>query len=180
MVKTMTHLREKVAERLRETLHGKEVDMLDGVRPRIPHMLGITPLDETHDPDNEKGRLLDPHYPFWSDYQRDIETRNAVMEEIETAIRTLVEDEILELSYPYGREAEIIYCEVDNVNTDRNENESKNKTATSMKTSCLECGTTLFTQPELVQNSGHYNIKVSIDCPECEFSRVYEQTMVPM
>jgi hypothetical protein len=176
MVKTMTHLREEVAERLRETLHGKEVDMLDGVRPRIPHMLGITPLDETHEPDYEKGRLLDPKYPFWSDYHRDIETRNAVMDEIETAVRTLVEDEIFELTYPYGTEAEIIYCEVDEMNTDTNKNE---ETAMSMKTSCRECGTTLTTQPELVQHTRHYNIKVSIDCPQCTFSQVYEQAMVP-
>jgi len=179
MVKTMTHLREEVAERLRETLHGKEVDMLDGVRPRIPHMLGVTPLDETHEPDREKGTLLDPHYPFWSDYYQDIETRNAVIEETETAVKTLVEDDIVRLTYPHGTEAEIIYCEVDEMNTDTEQRDDTD-TRMSMKTTCVECGTILFTQPELVQNTRHYNIKVLVDCPQCDFSRAYEQPMVPM
>lgn len=177
MVKTMTHLREEVAERLRETLHGKEVDMLNVVQPRIPHMLGVTPLDETHEPDKEKGTLLDPKYPFWSDYYQDVETRNAVMEETETAVKTLVEDDIVRLTYPHGREAEIIYCEVDEMSTDTNKTE---ETAMNMKTSCRECGTTLTTQPELVQTTRHYNITVSIDCTKCDFSQVYEQPMVPM
>lgn len=167
MVNTMADLREEVASRLRNSMHGREIDMMETVKPRVPHMLGITPLGKVHDPKNEEMTLLDTKHPFWQDYEEDVRTKNQVMEKIETAIRSLKEDNIFRMNYPYGEEAEVIYVEV----------EKLQPTANDMKTSCKECGTILTAQPNLTQDRGHYYLKFSIDCPDCEFAGVYEQNL---
>lgn len=168
MVNTMADLREEVASRLRNNLHGKEIDMMESVPPRTPHMLGITPLGKLHDPDNERDSLMDSGHQFWQHYEEDIRTKNAVTEKIETAIRSLKEDNIFQMTYPYGEEADIIYCEVEKLHSDTN----------SMKTSCKDCGALLSAQPDLVEEGGHYHLSVSIDCPKCEFSGVYKQGLI--
>jgi hypothetical protein len=168
MVNTMADLREEVASRLRNSMHGREIDMMESVKPRVPHMLGITPLGKVHDPNNEEMTLLDTKHPFWQDYEGDVRTKNQVMEKIETAIRSLKEDNIFRMTYPYGEEAEVIYVEVDKLQP----------TANDMKTTCAECGSILTAQPNLSQDRGHYYLKFSIDCPDCDFSAVFEQNLV--
>ena len=168
MVNTMADLREEVASRLRNSMHGREIDMMETVKPRVPHMLGITPLNKVHDPKNEEMTLLDTKHPFWQDYEEDIRTKNQVMEKIETALRSLKEDNIFRMTYPYGEEADVIYVEV----------EKLQPTANDMKTSCVECGTILTAQPNLSQEGNHYILKFSIDCPDCEFSGLYEQNLI--
>lgn len=142
--------------------------MMETVKPRIPHMLNITPLGKIHDPENEEMTLLDPKHPFWQDYEEEIRTKNAAMEKVETAIRSLKEDNIFRMTYPYGEEAEVIYVEVDKLQP----------TANDMKTSCKDCGTILTTQPNLTQDNGYYHLKFTLDCPDCEFSGVYTQNLM--
>lgn len=167
MVNTMADLREEVASRLRNSLHGREIDMMETVKPRVPHMLGITPLGKIHDPENETMTLMDTRHPFWQEYEEDIETNNQVMEKIQTAIRSLKEDNIFRMTYPYGEEAEVIYVEVEKIQPSSN----------SMKTTCAECGAILSAQPDLIQSDGYYNLRVSVDCDKCDFSRVLEQNL---
>jgi len=167
MVNTMADLREEVASRLRNSMHGREIDMMETVKPRVPHMLGVTPLGKIHDPDNEEMTLLDTKHPFWQEYEEDIRTKNQVMEKIETAIRSLKEDDIFRMNYPYGEEAEVIYVEVEKLQA----------TSNDMKTTCAECGTILTAQPDLVQTNGYYHLRFSLDCDKCDFSRLLEQKL---
>jgi hypothetical protein len=166
MVNTMEDLREEVATRLRNTLHGREIDMMEST-PRLPHMLGITPIGDIHDPNNEEMSLLDTQHPFWQDYEEDVKTANAVTKKIETAIRSLKEDGIFTITHPYGEEADIMYCEVEKI-------QSHN---TNITTTCVDCGTLLTTRPNLALDSGHYYIKFSLDCDECDFSRTVKRRM---
>jgi hypothetical protein len=168
MVNTMEDLRHEVASRLRNSLHGREIDMMEGVKPRLPHMLGITPLGKVHDPKNEEMTILDTSHPFWTDYEDDVRTKNKLMEKVQTAIRSLKEDDIFRMTHPYGEEADVIYVEVDKVQPTDN----------SMKTSCKECGTTLSADPLLNEGRGTYHLSFSLDCPECDFSGIYEQSLV--
>lgn len=109
----MYDLRQEVAKRMREAMHGKEIDMVEGVRPQLPHMLGITQLDEVHDPFNEEGTLLDPSHGFWQSYDGTVKTRNKLTRKVKTAIHSLKQDDYLRMTYPYGEEAEVVYVEVD-------------------------------------------------------------------
>jgi hypothetical protein len=151
-------------------MHGREIDMMESVKPSIPHMLGITPLNKTHDPANEEMSLLDTKHPFWSEYQDDIQTRREVTEKIETAIRSLKEDDIFRMTYPYGEEAEIIYVEVDTLETTENN---------MLQTSCKECHSPLTADLLLTQTRGSYQLSVSLDCDECGFSKKYARNMIP-
>lgn len=168
MGNTMVDLRKEVASRLRNALHGKEIDTFRNGTPRLPHMLGITPINKVHDPLNEEDTLLDTSHTFWQEYDKTIETPNQAKEEIETAIRSLKRDGLFQMTYPYGEEAEIIYVEVEEPTTEEN----------SMKTSCKECGTGVITAPSLVLLRGSYHLKFSIDCPECDFSGNYIRNLI--
>lgn len=165
MVNTMADLREEVASRLRNSMHGREIDMMESVKPHVPHMLGITPLGKIHDPQNEEMTLLDTKHQFWQDYEEPVTTKNKVMEKIQTAIRSLKEDDIFRMNYPYGEEAEVIYVEVEKLHPSSN----------TIKTTCAECGAIISTQPDLVEQNGHYRMRFSLDCHKCDFSRMLEQ-----
>lgn len=168
MVNTMADLRQEIATRLRNSLHGREIDTMDTVTPRVPHMLGVTPLGKVHDPNNEEMTLMDTQHPFWQEYEEDIRTKNKLMEKIETAIRSLKEDNIFKITYPYGEEADIMYCEVEKLSSTNND----------IKTTCKECGALLTTQPDLVENDGYYHLSFSIDCPECEFAASLKRKLI--
>lgn len=164
---TMKDLREEVAIRMRTALHGREIDMVEEIRPELPHMLGITPLQKVHDPTNEYGTLLDPRHHFWQSYEEDVTTKREASEKIQTAIYSLKEDELFRKTYPYGEEAEVVYVEVETPSTDGN----------NMKITCEECDTRITTQPNLLQDSGHYSLNFSLDCPNCEFSKTVKRSL---
>lgn len=168
MSNTMADLRREVSTRLRNALHGKEIDMMKGQKPELPHMLGITPLNKQHDPLNEEMTLLDISHPFWQEYEEDIATMNQLKQKIETAIRSLKEEGVLQMTYPYGEEADIIYVEVE-----RLENESN-----VLQTSCTECGAPIASQLSLAEERNSYYISVSLDCDSCEFGGKYERNLV--
>lgn len=162
----MADLREEVATRLRNALHGREIDMMEN-RVELPHMLGITPIGKIHDPNNEDMTILDTKHPFWEDYHEDVRTPNAVSEKIQTAIRSLRRDDIFRMTYPYGEEAEVVYVEVDKM-----ERESE-----QMTTECAECGETIDANLELRNAGKSYILIANLDCPHCEFGGVYEEPM---
>jgi hypothetical protein len=145
-------------------MHGREIDMMESITPQVPHMLGITPLNKVHDPKNEKMTLLDTQHSFWQDYEEDVRTKNKLMEKVETAIRSLKEDDIFRLTYPYGEAADVLYVEVDKIQSSSN----------TMNTTCADCGALLTTTPNLVEKGGYYYIKFSLEC-ECGFSRNLER-----
>jgi len=171
MSNTMHDLREVVASRMRNALHGREIDMIESTKPRIPHMLGVTPLGKPHDVTNEDGTLLDPQSAFWQSYEPSVETRREVEQEIETAIRSLKESGVFRMEYPYGEDAGIVYIEVDSM-TD------SNNTTLGLETECKNCSSNITARPSLVLSSNSYNISVSVECPNCDFSGVYETPLV--
>lgn len=186
MVKTMENLRREVAVRMRNALHGREIDMSkehskeSGVvnKPNMSHMLGVTPLHEIHDPTHEKGTLLDPRHDFWDNYEYIIETRSHVSEKIETAIRSLQEDDIVNMTYPYGDESDTVYIEVDEDYKPRQHTQTSEREP-DMRVQCQECGEVIrATGPSLRRVGNSYNLSVVIDCEHCEYSDVFEQGMV--
>jgi hypothetical protein len=137
MTKTMADLRTKVAKRLRETLHGREIDTLEMGMPETAHMLGIVPIGGISTREAEKGTLLDCDHDFWNDYDKTVSTRRAAMNEVKSAIRLLRENETFTVNAPYGEEAGIMYCEVEPVERD------------GLATECAECGAALKAEPKM-------------------------------
>jgi hypothetical protein len=164
MVNTMEDLRREVASRLRNSLHGREIDMMEH-KPRLPHMLGVTPLREVHDPNNEEMTLLDTKHPFWQDFEGDARTRSQVTEKIETAIRSLREDDIFRMTYPYGQEADIIYVEVDPLTE-----------SSSWEADCHACNSTLSAEPSLERTAFTYTLKFNASC-DCGFEKTYKTVL---
>lgn len=171
--KTMKNLRVKVAGLLRETLHGKTVDMMQTVKPRLPHMLGYTEIGKVHDPKNEEGTLMRSRCEWWDDYYKEVETINQAIEEVTMAIETLREDELFRMNYPYGEEGGIIYVEVDDP-----EQYSFASPQQTYKLPCENCDQTLRTSPRLVLNSGYCDLKVLVECEKCGFSRTYSRKLI--
>jgi hypothetical protein len=166
---TMADLRREVARRLRETLHGREIDTLEKGMPELPHMLGIVTLGAISTEKALKGSLLDPDHEFWSDYYTDVKTQNEAESEIESAIHSLKDDGTFTVSTPYGEKAGIWYCEVDEIHAPSNE----------MITSCAECGEAISVEPNLTQHYGMYTLKFSLDCPSCDFEQTLSTMMQP-
>lgn len=164
MTNTMADLRREVAKRLRETLHGREIDTMEKGMPELPHMLGIVTIGAISTPEAIKGSLLDCNHEFWDAYYEKVNTRGKAEKEIESAIRSLKEDNIFQVSTPYGEEAGIWYCEVSDID------ESPNR----MVTVCSNCGESISTEPELKHRNGYYVLEFSLNCSECDFSEVYE------
>lgn len=160
MTNTMADLRREVARRLRETLHGREIDTMEKGMPELPHMLGIVTIGAISTDKAIKGSLLDPDHEFWGSYYEDVNTQSGVEDEVQSAVRSLKDDNIFRVSTPYGEEAGIWYCEVGDID------ESPNR----MVTACTECGASIPTEPELNHHYGRYNLQFTLDCPECDFS----------
>jgi len=151
---------------MRNALHGREIDMMKTV-VEVPHMLGITPIGKLHDPLNEEMTLLDPKHQFWKGYESDVRTKNAVMDKIQTAIRSLRKDGTLRKTYPYGEEAEIVYIEVDRLDS------NKKKSVTQ----CKQCGKEISYGLDLVNSGELYFIETQLDCPSCDFSQSFKRSM---
>lgn len=111
---TMRDLRELLVERMKETIDGREFDMEER-QIRVPHMIGVTPTDTIHNRGTEDGTLLDVQHEFWQNYEKDIRTKSQLQERIRNALHTLSEDGTLNIIYPKGREAGIVYVEVDDL-----------------------------------------------------------------
>lgn len=154
----MDDLRREVAKRLRISLHDRTLPK----NTKLPKMLGITPHNKIHDPNNEDGTILDISHPFWEDYHKNIRTYSEVEGEVYSAIDSLKDDGIFRLT----EDGDEYYCEVDMVKEQTN--------FMKLHTTCKECGADLYTSPNLDQDSGYYNLMFSMNCPNCEFSGVYE------
>jgi hypothetical protein len=163
----MADLRREVAQRLRETLHGREIDTMEKGMPELPHMLGIVTIGAISTPEAISGSLLDCDHSFWDTYYEDVNTKGKVEREIESALHSLKEDEIFRVSTPYGEEAGIWYCEVGEVEEQPNR----------MLTVCTDCGESIPTEPELKHRHGRYTLEFKLDCPECDFSANYESNL---
>lgn len=161
----MDDLRREVASRLRNSLHGREIDMMEN-RIELPHMLGITPIGKIHDPHNEEMTILDTKHPFWQEYHETVNTKSAVTEKVETAIRSLKKDDIFRMTYPFGEEAEVVYVEVDKMGIEQEDT-----------TTCMECDAEIVYNLDLVNNGSSYFFEVELDCPECDFTGKFERGM---
>lgn len=160
MTNTMADLRREVARRLRETLHGREIDTMEKGMPELPHMLGIVTIGAISTNKATKGSLLDCDHEFWDSYYETVKTDSKAEQEIESAMRSLKDDNIFRVSTPYGEEAGIWYCEVGDID------EKPNR----MVTVCTDCGASIPTEPELTHTYGRYSLVFNLDCPECDFS----------
>lgn len=164
----MADLREEVAIRLRNSLHGREIDTMENT-VEIPHMLGITPLGKIHDPNNEELTLLDPKHEFWQQYYEEVNTKHVVHKKIETAVRSLREDGTFTMTHPYGEEADITYVEVERL--DRQPEQA-------MTTECLDCGERIDARLSVNLAGKTYLTNVDIDCPHCDFSNTYSRQLI--
>lgn len=164
---TMADLRRECSQRMRRALHGREIDVLDNP-VKTPHMLGIVPVGGISTRKAEEETLLDPNHEFWVEYEKEITTKNAAKQEIESAIRSLRKDDIFRMTYPYGEEADIIYCEVDEIELSSD---------TLLPTHCTKCDEKIDATLGIAEDGG-YEISVEIDCPHCEYSSVLESNLV--
>lgn len=163
----MADLRREVAKRLRDTLHGREIDTMEKGTPELPHMLGIVTLGAITTDKAEKGTLLDPDHEFWQSYYQNVNTKNAARREIQSAMQSLKEDNIFRVSAPYGDEAGIMYVEVGDIDAKPNR----------MMTVCTECGASIPTEPELKHSYGRYRLEFELDCPDCDFNETLKDTL---
>lgn len=167
MTNTMSDLRKLVAKRLRETLHGREIDTMQKGMPEIEHMLGVVPIGAISTDECEEGTILDPDTDFWNDYEEDVNTRGRVKEKIATAMQSLEDEGTFNVSWPYGKDGGIAYVEVGDVG------ESSN----SMTTECNECGALILTRPNLEHTSRGYKISFDLDCHSCDFERTIGEVL---
>lgn len=161
MPNTMADLRREVARRLRDTLHGREIDTMEKGTPEIEHMLGVVTLGAISTPQSENGTILDPSHEFWQSYYEDVNTENGIRREIETAMQSLKEDGVFRVTTPYGEDAGILYVEVGEMDDKPNR----------MITTCAECGERIPTEPELKMSYGRYRLVFDLQCSECDFDR---------
>lgn len=167
MTNTMADLRREVAKRLRDTLHGREIDTMEKGMPELPHMLGIVTIGAISTHKATKGSLLDCDHEFWNAYYEEVKTDGKARREIESAVRSLKEDGVFRTSTPYGEEAGIWYCEVDDVDEEPNR----------MVTVCTECGESIPTEPKIDHTYGRYTLQFTLDCPECDFNDTYKANL---
>lgn len=157
---TMADLRRECAKRLRRTLHGREIDMLEE-SIETAHMLGIVPIGTITTPEVEKGTLLDPKHEFWEKFQEDVNTKSGVIQHVESAIRSLQKDGIFRMTHPYGEEADIVYCEVDKMDGAGD---------VLLPTECAECNNTIDV-PLSLNYDEEYTLDFTIECPHCDFEK---------
>lgn len=165
-----------VGNRMHIALDGKEIDMSQNVKPTLEHMLGITSIGEIHDPKDEEGTLLDPTIEFWEQYNKNkneqsrVETRREVREKVETAVRLLQEDDLVNMRVPYGENSDLVYVSVDD--------EMRNTGGVRRSTECIECGARAqFSKDvERVGDSGYREVMIVV-CNNCGFEQVYESRL---
>lgn len=165
---TMADLRRECATRLRDAVHGKEINMEEN-RVTTPHMLGIVPIGAQSNHRVESGTLLDCNHEFWDDFEEEVNTPNGARNRIESAIRSLKKDDIFRMTYPYGEEwqdPDIVYCEVD---------ELQQGNDPLLETKCAECGNTIEAPLSLDHHGDVYALTITVDCPHCDFSRNLER-----
>jgi ribosomal protein S27E len=161
---TMQDLREEVASRMHETLHGREIDEYEN-RVQIEHMLGITPIGEEHKPKNENGTILDADHEFWEDWHKKSITGWTVRQKVETAVRSLHEDGFLRVTYPYGEDAEVAYVEVDDLGADD---------TSQVIVTCDYCGEVVAGRVSISKAGIHpYTAELHVNCPECGNESTY-------
>ena len=154
-------LKEVVKKRLQQSVDGEEVDTLRQ-DVQIPHLLGITPLEDAHNRYDEDGTLLDPDHSFWSEYDESVSSRRETLSHIDRALRLLRKDGTLEIMYPYGEEADIVYIEVDS----------------NSGAECVECGSCETTTDSWHEAAGsQYLYVLEIQCRKCGFTGEYETVL---
>lgn len=166
----MADLREECAVRLRKTLHGREIDMMENT-VHLPHMLGITTIGAIHTRKAETETLLDSDHHFWQDFEEEVNTAGKAKRKVESAVRSLRADGIFRMTYPYGEEAEIVYCEVDEM--------ARGPEETTLTTECGGCGETIDVPLAMHTNQGDndrafYSLRVNVDCPHCDHATIRE------
>lgn len=164
---TMADLRREVANRLRDTLHGREIDTIEGQMPELPEMLGVVPIGVRSTVAAEKGTLLDHNHSFYDDYYKSVETKRAAHDEIQTAVQSLKDEGVLNIMEPYGSDAGIFYVEVEDLDD-----------TTGLDTTCAECEERVTAEPDIVRRGKRYELRYHIDCPACDFSRVVENNLI--
>ena len=171
---TMADLREIVGRHLHETLHGRTIDQMQAVTPRLPHMLGFTEMGETIKPSDWDDTILSGSHEFWENYDKAVTTDHSAESEVITAINTLSDDGRFKKTYPHGEEAGIAYVEV----LHPDQWQFREPSPHILQTSCQECSKPLTTQQRLCCNGNSYHIKVSIECESCGFTGNYKRKLI--
>ena len=164
----MADLREEVASRLRDSIHGREIDSMEDGMPRLPHMLGVVNIGDYPKPKDIDGSILDPNHEFWNSYYESVDTRSGVEREVESAIRSLESDGTLEMSTPYGEEAGIWYCEIEEL-----DQEEASSVPQGIETKCIECNERANVSTDIQLLYDHYRLTFTVDCESCDFSDTF-------
>jgi len=142
--------------------------MMQSVEPRLPHMLGYTPLGEPVRESDTSGTLLDPTNEFWDEYEEAVTSEEDARDAVITAINILDKKGLLQINYPYGEKAGVAYIEVE---TPTDGPQSRHTSVESLATTCVKCGAAINTAPSLTAVGEEYVFVVPNDCPECSFER---------
>jgi hypothetical protein len=164
----MADLREEVAVRLRKTLHGREIDTIESSMPELPHMLGVVTIGAISTEEAESGSILDPNHKFWEDYHEPVKTKGKAKRKIESAVQSLKNDGAFRLTEPYGEDAGIWYCEMDDIV----DNDGP------FTTTCEDCGESIKTELEISRGPSGYCLEFLLVCESCSFSNLYRANAV--
>lgn len=163
----MEDLRKECAERMRETVHGEEINT-DEYNVSLAKMLGVTPFGAVHTHKAEHETILDHNHSFWQEYEEDVRTRNAVEEHVKKAIQSLIDDDVV---YKESGE-DSVYFEV---------YIEPSPDSLPLQTECGDCGRSVDAETELLMQSGdnnrtRYTLRVEVEC-DCGYSTIRESNM---
>lgn len=167
-------LRERVAEQLHETLHGRVIDTLDYQDITIEHMLGLVSLDSPADTASTNGTMLDPTHEFWDAYYKEVTTSAAAREQIAQAVESLHRDNMLQISYPRGEAAGLEYVTVETV-TQPESSDSLDR----LTVFCPDCEQYAVDVRDVsgFVDSSEFELALALQCPDCPFSGTYATTL---
>lgn len=154
----MTDLKRVVQRSLRENVHGVEFDLLKQTID-LYDMLGV---DRTE----PRGTIMHPSHEFWDEYTNDISTERDAFNELKKAVELLRDDGSFVKQYPNGEEADIVYCEVEAV-----------ETGDDITVVCNECDAPATATMSFEPSSSSYRFILSVDCSYCDESSEHERVM---
>lgn len=157
MSKNIIPLKKFLHNRLRETIHGNEFDMVTD-KIDIEMMMGV-----------EYGEgILSVSHELWDTYPEPIETHDDIERAISMVVRTLKADGTITTTFPYGEEAEIIYCEVEKPETNDD----------SISVECASCDAYASAETVYVPEGNTYKLKLTVSCSFCGHNGSYQRTLI--
>jgi L-fucose mutarotase/ribose pyranase (RbsD/FucU family) len=96
-----------------------------------------------------------------------VHTEYDIRKKISSTIKSLMEDDILNILYPYGEDAEIAFIEVN----------WPSDSSVTIHTTCSNCGDIAEASMSLTPVKNSYNLIASVSCENCGNDALYESNM---